>query len=38
MSWGPANSFAAAAIDAVDLTDPADVQRFIHRYNGGLAA
>ena len=39
MSWGPAKSFAAAALDAgVDLTDPADVERFIHRYNGGLAA
>ena len=39
MSWGPAKSFAAAALEAgVDLTDRADVERFIHRYDGGLAA
>ena len=39
MSWGPAKSFAAAALDAgVDLTDPADVERFIHRTTGGHAA
>jgi hypothetical protein len=38
-SWGPAKAFATAALDAgVDLTDPADVERFIQRYNDGLAA
>ena len=38
-AWGPAKTFASAALDAgVDLTDPDDVERFIERYNDGLAA
>jgi hypothetical protein len=38
-SWGPAKAFAAAALDAgVDLTDREQVERFIQRYNDGLAA
>ena len=38
-AWGPAKSFAAAALAAgVDLTDAAEVERFIQRYNDGLAA
>lgn len=38
-AWGPAKTFAVAALDAgVDLTDPDAVNRFIERYNDGLAA
>lgn len=38
-AWGPAKSFAAAALAAgVDLTDGEQVQRFIDRYNEGLVA
>lgn len=38
-AWGPAKSFAVAALDAgVDLTDHAEVERFMARYNDGLAA
>jgi hypothetical protein len=33
-AWGPAKTFALAALDAgVDLTDPEDVKRFVERYN-----
>ena len=38
-AWGPAKTFASAALEAgVDLTDHDEVQRFIERYNDGLAA
>jgi len=38
-AWGPAKSFAVAALDAgVDLTNHDEVERFIQRYNDGLAA
>lgn len=38
-AWGPAKMFASAALGAgVDLTDPDEVERFIERYNDGLAA
>jgi hypothetical protein len=38
-AWGPAKTFASAALEAgVDLTDPDGVERFIERYNDGLAA
>ena len=38
-AWGPAKTLASAALDAgVDLTDPDEVERFIERYNDGLAA
>jgi len=38
-SWGPAKSFAVAALDAgVDLTDRAEVEQFMQRYNDGMAA
>jgi hypothetical protein len=38
-AWGPAKTVAVAALDAgVDLTDRDEVERFIHRYNDGLAA
>jgi hypothetical protein len=38
-AWGPAKTFASAAIEAgVDLTDREEVERFVARYNGGLAA
>jgi hypothetical protein len=38
-AWGPAKTFAVAASEAgVDLTDEAEVERFIERYNDGLAA
>jgi hypothetical protein len=38
-AWGPAKTFAVAALDAgVDLTDHAEVERFMQRYNDGLAA
>ncbi len=38
-AWGPAKTLAAAALDAgVDLTDREEVERFIARYNDGLAA
>jgi hypothetical protein len=38
-AWGPAKTFAVAALDAgVDLTDPDQVNRFIEKYNAGLAA
>jgi hypothetical protein len=38
-AWGPAKAFAVAALDAgVDLTDPDQLERFIDRYNDGLAA
>jgi hypothetical protein len=38
-AWGPAKAFAVAALDAgVDLTDRDQVERFIERYNDGLAA
>jgi hypothetical protein len=38
-AWGPAKIFASAALEAgVDLTDPDEVERFIERYNDGLAA
>jgi len=37
--WGPAKTFAVAAQQAgVDLTDRDEVERFIERYNDGLAA
>jgi hypothetical protein len=38
-AWGPAKSFAVAALDAgVDLADPEQVEAFVERYNDGLAA
>lgn len=38
-AWGPAKAFTTAALDAgVDLTDRDEVERFIQRYNDGLAA
>lgn len=38
-AWGPAKTFAVAALEAgVDLADQAEVERFIERYNDGLAA
>jgi hypothetical protein len=38
-AWGPAKLLAVAALDAgVDLADPEQVERFIQRYNDGLAA
>ena len=38
-AWGPAKTLAVAALEAgVDLTDEADVERFVQRYNDGLAA
>ena len=38
-AWGPAKAFAVAALEAgVDLTDDADIERFMQRYNDGLAA
>jgi len=38
-AWGAAKSFAVAALDTgVDLTDRAEVERFMQRYNDGLAA
>ena len=38
-AWGPAKTLAVAALEAgVDLTDEAAVERFIERYNDGLAA
>src|SRR4051794_24207131 len=38
-AWGPAKTLAVAALQAgVDLTDEAEVERFIQRYNDGLAA
>jgi hypothetical protein len=38
-TWGPAKTFAVAALHAgVDLADPEQVERFIQRYNDGLAA
>jgi hypothetical protein len=38
-AWSPAKTFAVAALDAgVDLTDPDQVNRFIEKYNEGLAA
>ena len=38
-AWGPAKTFAVAALDAgVDLGDPDQVNRFIRKYNEGLAA
>jgi hypothetical protein len=38
-AWGPAKVFALAAQEAgVDLSDPAAVEEFVERYNGGLAA
>jgi hypothetical protein len=38
-AWGPAKTFAMAALDAgVDLTDGDQVERFVQRYNEGLAA
>lgn len=38
-AWGPAKAFAVAALDAgVDLTDRDEVERFMARYNDGLAA
>ena len=38
-AWGPAKTFAVAALEAgVDLADPEDVERFMQRYNEGLAA
>jgi hypothetical protein len=38
-AWGPAKTFAIAALDAgVDLGDRDQVERFIERYNAGLAA
>jgi len=37
--WGPAKTFAVAALEAgVDLSDHAEVERFMQRYNDGLAA
>ena len=39
LAWGPAKTFAVAALDSgVDLTDRDEVERFIQRYNDGLAA
>jgi hypothetical protein len=38
-AWGPAKAFAVAALDAgIDLDDPDQVERFVHRYNDGFAA
>jgi hypothetical protein len=38
-AWGPAKALAVAALDAgVDLTDRDQVERFVQRYNDGLAA
>jgi len=38
-AWGPAKTFAVAALEAgVDLADPAEVDRFVQRYNDGLVA
>jgi hypothetical protein len=38
-AWGPAKSFAVAALDAgVDLTDNDELQRFMKGYNDGMAA
>jgi hypothetical protein len=38
-SWGPAKTFAVAALEAgVDLTDPDQLNRFIEKYNDGIAA
>ena len=38
-AWGPAKAFALAALDAgVDLTDRAELERFMQRYNDDLAA
>ena len=38
-AWGPAKTFASAALEAgVDLTDFREVERFVERYNDGLAA
>jgi hypothetical protein len=38
-AWGPAKTLAVAALEAgVDLTDQAEVERFLQRYNDGLAA
>lgn len=38
-AWGPAKTFAVAALeDGVDLTDRDEVERFLQRYNDGLAA
>ncbi|MGH2920193.1 MAG: hypothetical protein ACRDLS_16605 [Solirubrobacteraceae bacterium] len=38
-TWGPAKAFAVGALDAgVDLTDRAQVARFMQRYNDDLAA
>ncbi len=38
-AWGPAKAFAVAALEAgIDLADPEQVERFIQRYNDGLAA
>jgi hypothetical protein len=38
-AWGLAKTFASAALEAgVDLTDRDEVERFIERYNNGLAA
>jgi hypothetical protein len=38
-AWGPAKTFAVAALEAgVDLTDQAEAQLFIERYNDGPAA
>jgi hypothetical protein len=38
-AWGAAKTFASAALESgVDLTDRDEVERFIERYNDGLAA
>jgi hypothetical protein len=38
-AWGPAKAFAVAALAAgVDITDRDEVERFMRRYNEGLAA
>jgi hypothetical protein len=38
-AWGPAKTLVAAALGAgVDLTDRGELERFIQRYNDGLAA
>jgi hypothetical protein len=38
-AWGPAKALAVAALEAgIDLTDPDAIERFIRRYNEGLAA
>jgi hypothetical protein len=38
-AWGPAKTFAVAALEAgVDLSDHVAVERFMQRYNNGLAA